>query len=79
LKKLDKLAASVSDWKKFNPHDVFKDHIHQSHGRKHSFWSKYEVKKVEIKTSNFKCPQKRDIPCAILGDIISAIFFLAST
>jgi hypothetical protein len=45
LKKLDKLAASVSDWKEFNYHEVFKDYIHQNHGRKHSFWSKYEVKK----------------------------------
>ena len=45
LKKLDKLAASVADWKEFNNHDAFKEQITQAHGRKWSFWSKYEVKK----------------------------------
>ncbi|PIE20727.1 MAG: hypothetical protein CSA61_00765 [Neptuniibacter caesariensis] len=45
LKKLDKLAASISDWKEFNPHDVFKEQIIKAHGRKRSFWSGYEVKK----------------------------------
>lgn len=45
LKKLDKLAVTVFDWKKFNHHETFKDQIYQNHGRKHSFWSKYEEKK----------------------------------
>ncbi|WP_020586096.1 tetratricopeptide repeat protein [Desulfobacter curvatus] len=45
LKKLDKLAASVADWKEFNHHEAFKEKIIQAHGRKRSFWSKYEVKK----------------------------------
>ncbi len=45
LKKLDKLAASVADWKEFNHHEAFKEQIIQAHGRKRSFWSKYEVKK----------------------------------
>ncbi|MDD4273141.1 MAG: hypothetical protein PHG14_05370 [Desulfobacter postgatei] len=45
LKKLDKLATSVADWKEFNHHEAFKEQIIQSHGRKRSFWSKYEVKK----------------------------------
>jgi thioredoxin-like negative regulator of GroEL len=45
LKKLDKLAARVVDWKEFNHHEAFKEQIYQSHGRKHSFWSKYGVKK----------------------------------
>ncbi|WP_428543638.1 tetratricopeptide repeat protein [Profundibacter sp.] len=45
LKKLDKLAAGISDWKEFNPHEVFKKQIIEAHGRKRSFWSKYEVKK----------------------------------
>jgi hypothetical protein len=45
LKKLDKLAAAFSDWKEFNHHEAFKEQIIQAHGRKHSFWSKYEVKK----------------------------------
>ncbi len=45
LKKLDKLAATVSGWKAFNHHEAFKEQIIQTHGRKRSFWSKYEVKK----------------------------------
>ncbi|WP_342668556.1 DUF6880 family protein [Desulfobacter vibrioformis] len=42
---MDKLAVTVSDWKGFDHHDIFKDRIYQNHGRKHSFWSKYEEKK----------------------------------
>jgi len=42
LKKLDKLAASIMQWMKFDNHESFKDQIHRSHGRKYSFWSKYE-------------------------------------
>lgn len=42
LKKLDKLATIVNDWKEFNHHEAFKEQIIQAHGRKHSFWSKYE-------------------------------------
>ena len=42
LKKLDKLAASITDWINFDHHEVFKAQIIQAHGRKHSFWSKYE-------------------------------------
>ncbi len=45
MKKLDKLAVTVSDWKKFNSHEVFKEQVKEAHGRKRSFWSKYEVKK----------------------------------
>jgi hypothetical protein len=45
LKKMDKLAAAVSDWKEFDQHEAFKEQIIQVHGRKRSFWSKYEVKK----------------------------------
>ncbi len=45
LKKLDKLAVGVADWKEFNNHEVFKKQIIEVHGRKRSFWSKYEVKK----------------------------------
>jgi len=45
LKKLDRLATSIVDWKEFNHHEVFKEQIVQAHGRKRSFWSKYEVKK----------------------------------
>jgi len=45
LKKLDRLSAIVSDWKEFSHHEAFKGQIIEAHGRKHSFWSKYEVKK----------------------------------
>jgi len=45
LKKLDKLSAFVTDWKNFNHHEAFKEQIIQAHGRKRSFWSKYEMKK----------------------------------
>jgi len=45
LKKLDKLSVFVTDWKDFNYHEAFKEQIIQAHGRKRSFWSKYEVKK----------------------------------
>jgi len=44
LNKLDKLAISISQWMKFDSHETFKDQIYQSHGRKHSFWSRYEQK-----------------------------------
>jgi hypothetical protein len=45
LKKLDKLALSITQWMKFDNHEMFKDQIYLSHGRKHSFWSKYKQKK----------------------------------
>ncbi len=45
LKKLDKLAVTVSDWKAFNHHEAFKEQVIEAHGRKRSFWSKYEAKK----------------------------------
>ena len=45
LKKLDKLAASVAEWKEFDHHGAFKAQIIKAHGLKRSFWSNYEVKK----------------------------------
>lgn len=45
LKKLDKLAPAVPDWKGFDDHDAFKGQITLNHGRKSSFWSKYGAKK----------------------------------
>lgn len=45
LKKLDTLAVSIADWKNFNNHEAFNGQVYQNHGRKRSFWSKYEVKK----------------------------------
>lgn len=41
LKKLDVLKSTLSDWKGFDSHEVFKKQLLQSHGRKRSFWSKY--------------------------------------
>jgi len=45
LKKLDKFDEIVSDWKEFDNHQVFKEQIIEAHGRKRSFWSRYQVKK----------------------------------
>ncbi len=45
LKKLDNLSAIVANWTEFNHHEAFKAQIIEAHGRKRSFWSKYEVKK----------------------------------
>ncbi len=42
LKKLDTLAASISDWGNFETHDLFKDRIYEAHKQKRSFWPKYE-------------------------------------
>ena len=41
LKKLDRLAKSVSDWSGFEDHDTYMRQLLQNHGRKSSFWSKY--------------------------------------
>jgi hypothetical protein len=42
LKQLDKLALSINDWQGFDTHQAFKEQIIAAHGRKQSFWSKYE-------------------------------------
>ena len=42
LKKLDKLAALISDWKNYDEHEKFKENIYNNHSRKRSFWSKYK-------------------------------------
>jgi hypothetical protein len=44
LKKLDSLATLIPDWTDFDNHEAFKDQIYREHGRKRSFWQKYEVK-----------------------------------
>lgn len=44
LKKLDSLAAKITDWKNLADHEAFKKRILQAHGRKKSFWSEYKVK-----------------------------------
>lgn len=45
LKKLDKLATVIFDWKDFNHHEAFKEQIIKTHGRKRSFWSQYGAKR----------------------------------
>ncbi len=45
LKKLDTLAESVTDWKELHHHEDYKEQLIKTHGRKRSFWSKYQAKK----------------------------------
>ncbi len=45
LKKLDALASQVDDWGAVVPHSEYADELRQLHGRKHSFWSRYEGKR----------------------------------
>ncbi|WP_408608817.1 DUF6880 family protein [Desulfogranum japonicum] len=39
---MDELAVSITDWKECNHHEAFKEQLMQAHGRKRSFWSRYE-------------------------------------
>lgn len=41
LKKLDRLAMSVADWRAIQDHGAYREHLEQQHGRKRSFWSRY--------------------------------------
>ena len=43
LKKLDKIASEVDDWTTFADHEAFQQQLHEAHGRKRSFWSRYQV------------------------------------
>lgn len=45
LIKLDGMAKTIKDWKNHENHMVFFEKIVEKHGRKRSFWSKYEEKK----------------------------------
>ena len=42
LKKLDRLAKSVSDWRGFENHRTYMENLRHQHGRKRSFWPRYE-------------------------------------
>ena len=42
LKKLDQLEIRIDDWKALPSHDEYKADIQAAHGRKRSFWSKYQ-------------------------------------
>lgn len=42
LKRLERLSDSVSDWYGFEDHEAYLENLRQQHGRKRSFWSRYE-------------------------------------
>ncbi|MDD4013240.1 MAG: hypothetical protein PHW14_03510 [Candidatus Omnitrophica bacterium] len=42
LRRLDALADQISDWRGITPHAEYAQEIRQQHGRKPSFWTKYE-------------------------------------
>ncbi len=42
LRKLDTFAPAVSDWQQFSSHDIYKKETRLAHGRKYSFWGKYD-------------------------------------
>lgn len=44
LRSLDVLAQNISDWCGIEPHAEYAQKIKQQHGRKPSFWEKYEFK-----------------------------------
>jgi hypothetical protein len=41
LKKLDKLASAIPDWRGIPDHPAYTEHLRQQHQRKQAFWSKY--------------------------------------
>ncbi|WP_429885663.1 DUF6880 family protein [Geoalkalibacter halelectricus] len=41
LKKLERLAPRISDWRTLSPHADYVQNLRQQHGRKSSFWAKY--------------------------------------
>ena len=45
LNTLDELALGISDWRDFDDDEEFKTWVREKHGRKKSFWSRYEVEK----------------------------------
>ena len=41
LRKLERLAQAVADWRNIAPHNAYLQEIKLNHGRKSSFWSRY--------------------------------------
>jgi hypothetical protein len=41
LRKLERLAQAVADWRDIAPHNVYLQGIKLNHGRKSSFWFRY--------------------------------------
>ena len=42
LKKMDLLAKLITDWQAFGDHIAYTQKLRKNHGRKSSFWSRYE-------------------------------------
>lgn len=42
LKKIDKFAVSIANWRNIVNHADYMEHLEQKHGRKRSFWSRYK-------------------------------------
>lgn len=42
LKKLDTLALGINDWQRFPSHETYAKEVRLAHGRKHSFWGRYD-------------------------------------
>jgi hypothetical protein len=42
LKKLDRLAYSINDWRAWPPHSAYMASLHELHKRKTALWSKYQ-------------------------------------
>lgn len=42
LRKLDLLAKTINDWRDIESHTVYVEQLQQKHGRKTSFWGRYE-------------------------------------
>lgn len=42
LKSLDRISESVLNWSDFDDHEAYLEKLRQQHGRKRSFWSRYE-------------------------------------
>ena len=43
LRKLDRLATSVADWKNWPSHSVYLTALHEQNKRKIAFWTKYQA------------------------------------
>ena len=42
LRKLDLLAKLISDWQDFEDHAHYSEHLREKHGRKKTFWARYD-------------------------------------
>lgn len=49
LKKLDALSEVITDWKRFENHEIFKARMMEEHGKKWSFWEMYGIPRGSAK------------------------------